>query len=116
MLTGNGRIAEDCLIGQKKMDKDEIKRLISLLQGRVKIGDIQPEVTIKFSEPSRDDLAVNGFGDDVIAISLKADWWSEMVADIIETPGFVEPEASPEQVLKYARDVVYEYIAKRLNP
>ena len=97
------------------MDKNEIKRLINLLRGRVKIGDIQPEVTIVFSEPSGDDLVAEGFGDDIIAISLKADWWSEMVADIIETPGFVEPEASPEQVLKYARDVVHEYIAKRLN-
>jgi len=98
------------------MDKNEIKRFINLLQERVNIGNIQPEVTIIFSDPSKDDLVAEGFGDDIIAISFNADWWSEMVTDIIETPGFVEPEASPEQILKYARDVVHEYIAKRLNP
>jgi len=98
------------------MDKNEIKRLIKLLQNRVKIGQIKPEVTIVFSEPSESDFAAEGFGEEVIAISLKADWWSEMIADIIETPGFVEPETAPEQILGYARDVVYEYIGKRLNP
>jgi len=116
MLSNHGWSEKDFWIRKQKMDKNEIIRFINLLQGRVKIGDIQPEVTIKFSEPSKDDLVTNGFGNDVIAISLKADWWNEMVTDIIETPGFVGPEASPEQILKYARDVVYEYIAKRLNP
>jgi hypothetical protein len=105
-----------CLVRKKMMDKTEIKRLINFLHDRVKIGSIEPEVTIIFNEPSESELTAEGFGDDIIAISLKADWWNDMVADIIETPGFVEPEASPEQILKYARDVVYEYIAKRLKP
>ena len=37
-----------------------------------------------------------------------------MVTDIIETPDFAEPGESPQQVLQYARDVVKEYVAKRL--
>ena len=38
-----------------------------------------------------------------------------MVADIIDTPEFAEPDESPEQVLQYARDVVVEYFRKRLG-
>jgi hypothetical protein len=37
-----------------------------------------------------------------------------MVTDVVETPEFAEPEDSPEQVLNYAKDVVREYIWKRL--
>jgi len=35
------------------------------------------------------------------------------VDDIIETPDFAEPDATPTVVLGYARDVIQEYIGKR---
>jgi hypothetical protein len=37
-----------------------------------------------------------------------------MVTDIVETPDYAEPGESSAQVLEYARDVVKEYVAKRL--
>ncbi|MCI5137127.1 MAG: DUF2065 domain-containing protein, partial [Candidatus Electrothrix sp. AR1] len=46
---------------------------------------------------------------------LAASWWEEMVTDIIETPDFCEPDESPQQVLEYAKDVVSDYIRKRVS-
>ncbi|MCP4583482.1 MAG: hypothetical protein GY839_17880 [candidate division Zixibacteria bacterium] len=97
-------------------NRDHIKKLINWLQGRVTMAATEPTVVVEFDRPAVEDFRAAGFGEDMIAISLHSPWWAEMVTDIIETPEFAEPEASPEQVLQYARDVVHEYIAKRLNP
>ena len=51
-----------------------------------------------------------GLGD----VYKRQDWWSEMVTDVVETPEFSDPGESAEQVLEYARDVIKEYVAKRL--
>jgi hypothetical protein len=47
-------------------------------------------------------------------LTLSSDWWTEMVTDIVQTPDYAEPGEGPQQVLEYARDVVKEYVAKRL--
>ena len=46
---------------------------------------------------------------------LNAAWWDEMVKDIIETPDFCDADDPPEQVLLYARDVVMDYLRKRIK-
>ena len=97
------------------MKNDEIIRLIGWLQSRVNLGDGGDGITISFAEPNAADLRGRGFEDDVIALTLERGWWSEMATDVVETPEFAEPDESPEQVLQYARDVVSEYIRKRLG-
>lgn len=95
------------------MEKDDIKTLISWLQDRVSLEG-RGEAVISFAEPSADDFKARGFDDDAIAITLGSDWWPEMVTDIIETPEYAEPEESAKQILTYAKDVVSEYVRKRL--
>jgi hypothetical protein len=96
------------------MEADEIKRMYEWIQGRVALADITDGITISFDEPNADDFAEAGFSPEAFERTLESDWWAEMVTDIVETPDFAEPNESPEQVLGYARDVVKEYVAKRL--
>ncbi len=95
------------------MKTDEIKRLYEWIQSRVSVGDGNP-VAIVFAEPTAADFTDQGFEGDALHLTLRADWWPEMVTDIVETPEFAEPGETPEQILEYARDVVKEYVAKRL--
>ena len=39
----------------------------------------------------------------------------EMTADIVETPDLCEASDPPQQVLEYAKDVVSEYLRKRVQ-
>jgi len=96
------------------MDSDEIRRMYEWIQGRVSLGDGAEGVTIVFAEPAARDFEDHGFSNEAIALTLRAGWWAEMAADIVETPEYAEPGESPEQVLSYARDVVVEYVRKRL--
>jgi hypothetical protein len=96
------------------VDKDEIRRLSEWLQTRVTLQPAPDGPIITFDEPVRGDFEREGFADELVTRSLGAAWWREMVTDIIETPDFAEPGDPPEQVLGYARDVVREYIWKRL--
>jgi hypothetical protein len=93
------------------MEKDEIKKMYEWIQNRVGHGDGD---TITFDEPTAEDFAAQGFGKEVVALTLGSAWWAEMATDIVETPDYAEPGESPEQVLGYARDVVVEYVRKRL--
>ena len=95
------------------MDAQEIKRLYEWIQSRVALGD-GDTITITFDEPTADDFAEQGFGDEAVELTLGSAWWSEMATDIIETPDYAEPGESAEQILGYARDVVVEYVRKRL--
>lgn len=101
-------------IEEKPMDNDEIKRLYEWIQTRVALGDGADKVTILFDEPTARDFKDQEFGADAISLTLESGWWAEMAADIVETPEYAEPGESPEQVLSYARDVVIEYVRKRL--
>ncbi len=96
------------------VDKDEIRRLHEWLQTRVTLQPTDDGPIITFDEPAHENFGTAGFADELVARSLGAPWWREMVTDIIETPDFAEPGDPPEQVLGYARDVVREYIWKRL--
>ena len=95
------------------MEADEIKRMYQWIQGRVTLGDGDP-VVIVFSEPTAIDFRNEGFELEATTLTLESDWWAEMVTDIVETPEYAEPGEGPEQILAYARDVVKEYVAKRL--
>jgi len=95
------------------MEKDEIKKMYEWIQSRVGLG--QGDVlTITFDEPTAEDFAAQGLGKDAVALTLGSAWWAEMATDIVETPDYAEPGESAEQILDYARDVVVEYVRKRL--
>lgn len=96
------------------MDTDEIKRLYEWIQTRVIIDEEADGIAIAFNEPDPDDFADAGFDPELVDLTLESDWWEELVIDIVETPDYAEPGEAPDQVLEYARDVVKEYIAKRL--
>ena len=95
------------------METEEIRKFIQWLQELVTLatGD---ELKITFAEPTADDFSAKGFEAEVVAFTLEAAWWPEMVTDIVETPEYAEPGESAEQVLSYAKDVVSEYVRKRL--
>lgn len=91
-----------------------IKKFIDWLQSRVKLDNQSDKVKIEFEEPDAEAMFDAGFDQEMIDHTLKAKWWGEMVTDIIETPDFAQPNELPDQVLRYARDVVYEYVGKRI--
>ena len=95
------------------MEKDEIKKMYEWIQGRVGLGD-GDALTVTFDEPTAEDFAAQGFGEEAVALTLGSAWWAEMATDIVETPDFAEPGESAEKILGYARDVVVEYVRKRL--
>jgi hypothetical protein len=96
------------------MDDNEIRRMYEWIQGRVNIAMDGEGIAISFDEPGSVDFTEAGFAPEAVELTVHSDWWSEMVTDIVETPEYAEPGESPEQVLGYARDVVKEYVAKRL--
>ena len=96
------------------MDADEIKRMYEWIQSRAKLADTTDGIAITFDEPSADDFEEAGFASEAVELTLGSDWWTEMVTDIVKTPDYAEPGEGPQQVLEYARDVVKEYVAKRL--
>jgi hypothetical protein len=96
------------------MDADEIKRMYEWIQSRVILDEEADEIAVLFDEPDPDDFSDENFGPEIVDLTLESEWWEEMIIDIVETPDFAEPNESADQVLEYARDVVKEYVAKRL--
>ncbi len=99
------------------MSPDELRAIMAYLRDRVELGpkDDNDSVTITFLAPTTEDMTGAGLNADGVGQVLSAPWWKEMVADIIETPDFCEPDESPQQVLEYAKDVVSDYIRKRVS-
>ena len=97
------------------MTKEKIRKLIRWLQARITLSEGGDGINISFDEPDSGDFRGQDFGDDVIGLTLEREWWAEMAMEIVETPDFAEPDESTKQVLDYARDVVSEYIRKRLG-
>ena len=97
------------------MEKADIKRAYEWIQEQVRLVPSADDPVIAFKAPTAEDFKANGFDDEMATLTLQSRWWPEMVADIIDTPEFAEPDESPEQVLQYARDVVVEYFRKRLG-
>jgi hypothetical protein len=85
---------------------------MAYLKGRVRLVE-EDERGIAFEIPGEGELLEAGLNPDGVRRLLAAPWLSEMVAEVLETPEFCEPEDSPEQILRYARDVVAEYVRKR---
>jgi hypothetical protein len=98
------------------MTANELRAAIAFLEQRVALAGPATPIAIVFSAPSAKDLAAIGLAEADAARLLDAPWWREMVAEIVETPSFAGPDDPPEVVLRYARDVVGEYIRKRLSP
>ena len=97
------------------MDPQDIRNAIQLLKNRVTLtesaaGDCQ----VTLEDLDRDGMVALGIAPDLAQHLASADWWPEMIEDVGETPDFCEPDTSPDEILKYARDVIFEYVAKRL--
>lgn len=84
-------------------------------QVQLEVGDAADRVGVRFDTPSLAEMTAAGLDPEGSQKILAAPWWDEMVTDVIETPEMCEPEDTPEQVLTYARDVVSEYIRKRMT-
>lgn len=95
------------------MHPDDLRRIITWLQERVTLARRDPPA-IAFGAPTAAEMTAARLHPDGIARLRGAPWWEEMVADVLETPELCDPAESPEQVLAYARDVVAEYIRKRV--
>ncbi len=97
------------------MTPDELRAIMEFLEQKVHLKDptADGQVIVGFDVPTVDEMSgaeLNAKGSRQI---IDAPWWDEMVEDIVETPEMCEPDDSPEQVLRYAKDVVAEYIRKR---
>jgi hypothetical protein len=91
---------------------EQLRAILEDLQRRVNL--VTPgERAIAFSPPTAEEMADAGLDRATATRLTSTSWWFEMVDDIIETPEFAEPDASPEVVLGYARDVIREYVGKR---
>lgn len=97
------------------MTPDDLRAIMAYLGERVRLG---PErtgspISITFQGPTEEEMVSSGLPAEGVKQILQVPWWGEMVADIIETPEFCDPDDSPQQVLEYAKDVVSDYIRKR---
>lgn len=99
------------------MTPDDLKKIMSFLKSRVSIGGEKADspLTIAFDVPDLAAMLDAGLDPEGSKEILNADWWEEMVTDIIETPDFCESDDPPEQVLIYAMDVVADYLRKRVE-
>jgi hypothetical protein len=94
------------------MKREELVRVIAELESRVRQHPDDAR-KIVFDEPDVDTLVASGAPEPDVRRLLSASWWPEMVEDVLDTPSFCGTDEPPEQVLRYARDVVVEYIRKR---
>jgi len=86
--------------------------MMAYLERQVRLAD-EASRSIVFEMPSEAELLEAGLDPEGVRRLLAAPWLSEMVSEVIETPEFCDPGESSEQLLRYARDVVGEYIRKR---
>ena len=99
------------------MIPDELRAIIAYLRERVHLGpkEAKGPVIITFHAPKEDEMIGAGLNAEGLKRILRAPWWEEMVSDIIETPDYCDPGDIPQQILEYARDVVSDYIRKRIS-
>ncbi len=98
------------------MTPDELRAIMDWLRQRVHLKDQGPDqaVEIEFDIPTAEELGKTDLDAEGCRQIMDAPWWDEMVTDIVETPEMCDTEDPVEQVLEYARDVVSEYIRKRV--
>ena len=99
------------------MSPDELRAIMAFLRERVRLDSEESErpIVITFLAPTAAEMLDAGLHAEGVGQVLSAPWWDEMVTDIIETPDFCEPDDVPQQVLEYAKDVVSDYIRKRVS-
>lgn len=96
------------------MTPDDLRAIMTYLRDKVLLETEDP-IELKFNEPTENEMLQAKLNADGIRRILSSDWWNEMITDIIETPEFCEPDESPDQVLEYAKDVVSDYLRKRVE-
>ena len=99
------------------MTPEELRAIMAYLRERVVLGPQETKglIVITFLAPSKEEMIKAGLNSEGVEVILHAPWWEEMVTDIIETPEYCESDESSQQVLEYARDVVSDYIRKRVS-
>jgi hypothetical protein len=99
------------------MNPDELRAIMAYLCEKVGLASTEAAepIEISWQNPTEEEMISAGLNADGVRRILNAPWWQEMVTDIIETPDFCEPEDTPQQVLEYARDVVGDYLRKRVD-
>jgi len=90
----------------------DLRDLIAHLERRVCPGG-DGSRSVVFELPGEGELLEAGLHPEAVRRLLAAPWVSEMVSEVLETPEFCEPEDSADEILRYARDVVGEYVRKR---
>lgn len=94
------------------MQPEDLRRLMEYLQNLVGVSESR---NIVFEVPDEGTMLEAGLEADIVRQLLSAPWLQEMISDVRETPDFCSPEDTPDQVLRYARDVVVEYLWKRFE-
>ena len=99
------------------MNLMELQAIMEYLKEKVRLEleEDNERVLIEFDRPTEDEMVAAGLNAEGVKLILGSPWWEEMVTDIIETPDFCEPGEPPQQVLAYARDVVADYVQKRVS-
>lgn len=99
------------------MGPDELRALMDYLVGRVTLagGGAHGERTVAFAPPGEEGMAAAGLDPVLSRAVRRAPWWDEMASEIVETPEFCSSDEAPATVLEYARDVVREYLRKRVT-
>lgn len=95
------------------MHADDLRRIMTWLQERVTLAG-PGSSAVAFAPPSAAEMETAGLHPEGIAKVRGAPWWDEMVTDIVETPELCAPDDPPEHVLGFARDVIAEYVRKRV--
>jgi hypothetical protein len=98
------------------MGPAELRALMEFLVARVALAGAgaHGERTIAFAAPDEDEMAAAGLDASLCAAVRGAPWWEEMAAEVVETPDFCAADEPAETVLEFARDVVREYLRKRV--
>jgi hypothetical protein len=96
------------------MDRDDVKKLIEYLEGRVSLVPGESR-RIVFRGPSEQEMMDAGVHVEAARQVLDSSWYTEMIEDVVETPEFCSPEEPEDELLRYARDVVGEYVRKRFR-
>lgn len=96
------------------MTADDLRAIIAYLREKVQLETEDP-IQIKFQPSTEDEMIQKGLNAEGVRRILSADWWEEMVTDIVETPDFCEPDEPLKQIVEYAKDVVSDYLRKRVE-
>ncbi len=96
------------------MTADELRAIVAFVQGRIGVTATGHPPAITFAVPTAAEMVAAGLDAFGVERVLAAPWFAEMVAEVLDTPSYCESTDPPELILRFARDVVAEYVAKRL--